>query len=154
MGSPVTLSHLTLSDPERLRCRILSKIDTCIVTCYVRVNPHFSWFSLQQRVFDASLHKIASVIPTAAVKQDAKVLGPLVERPQSETEWNLGLGGWAFSAYKVFLTLKWCRSFWSQPLHSDFQQACISKMAGRRAKRIEIWASGVSIQCTQGTFDT
>ena len=27
-------------------------------------------------------------------------------------------------------------------------------MAGRRAKLGEIWASGVSIQCTQGTFDT
>ncbi len=27
-------------------------------------------------------------------------------------------------------------------------------MAGRRAKQIEIWASGLSIQCTQGTFDT
>ncbi len=27
-------------------------------------------------------------------------------------------------------------------------------MAGRRAKRIEIWGSGLSIQCVQGTFDT
>ena len=36
-------------------------------------------------------------------------------------------------------------------VHSDFWEACISKMAGRRAKRIEIWASGVGIQCTQGT---
>ncbi len=35
-----------------------------------------------------------------------------------------------------------------------FDKVCISKMAGRRAKRIEIWASGLSIQCTQGTFDT
>ncbi len=39
-------------------------------------------------------------------------------------------------------------------MHSDFRQACISKMAGRRAKRVEIWAFRVSIQCTQGTFDT
>ncbi len=27
-------------------------------------------------------------------------------------------------------------------------------MVGRRAKKSEIWASGVSIQCTQGNFDT
>ncbi len=27
-------------------------------------------------------------------------------------------------------------------------------MAGHRAKRSEIWPSGVSIQCTQGTFDS
>ncbi len=30
----------------------------------------------------------------------------------------------------------------------------IWKMSDRRAKRIEIWPSGVSVQCTQGTFDT
>ncbi len=126
---------------------------------YVRVNPHFSWFSLQQWVFDASLPKIASVIPTAAVKQSAKVLVPLVEFHHC-TIWryqNLQLSGkratterkrvifgprgWICSVYKVFLILKWFRSFWSQSVHSDFRQACISKMAGRRAKRIEIWAS-------------
>ena len=28
------------------------------------------------------------------------------------------------------------------------------EMAGHRAKRSEIWASGLSIQCTEGTFDT
>ncbi len=44
----------------------------------VRVNPDLNWFSLQQWVFDTSLQKIANVIPTAAVKQSAKVLGPLV----------------------------------------------------------------------------
>ncbi len=33
---------------------------------------------MQQWVFDTSLQKIANVIPTAAVKQSAKVLGPLV----------------------------------------------------------------------------
>ncbi len=32
-------------------------------------------------------------------------------------------------------------------------EPCISKTSGRRAKRSEIWASGVSIQYTQGTFD-
>ncbi len=37
---------------------------------------------------------------------------------------------------------------------SDFRQHCISKTACRRAKRSEIWASGVSIQCIQGTFDS
>ncbi len=30
----------------------------------------------------------------------------------------------------------------------------IWKTRDRRAKQTEIWASGVSIQCTQGTFDT
>ncbi len=45
----------------------------------VRVNPDFNRFSLQQWVFDTSLQKkIGNAIPTAAVKQSAKVLGPLV----------------------------------------------------------------------------
>ncbi len=30
----------------------------------------------------------------------------------------------------------------------------IWKMSDRRGKRIETWASGVSIQCTQGNVDT
>ncbi len=172
MGSPVTLSHLTLSDPERLRCRIWSKIDTCIVRYYVRGNPHFNWFSLQQWIFGASLQKIANVTPTAAVKQTAKVLVPLVEfhhctlwrnqKPQlsgkrattGRNRVKFGPRGWVFSVYKVFLTVKWLRSFWSLSVHSDFRQACISKMAGCRAERTEIWASGVSIRCTQATFDT
>ncbi len=34
------------------------------------------------------------------------------------------------------------RSFWGHLVHSDFRQACISKMASHRAKRSEIWASG------------
>ena len=37
---------------------------------------------------------------------------------------------------------------------SDFQQAHVSKTADRRAKRSKLWASGVNIQCIQGTFDT
>ncbi len=91
MGSPVTLSHLTLLDPERskLRCRIRSKIDTCITcinfisysTPYSEVlyeSSDFNWFSLQKCVFDTSLQKIAIVIPIAGVKQSAKVIGPLV----------------------------------------------------------------------------
>ncbi len=45
----------------------------------LRVNADFTWFSLHQWVFDTSLQKITNVIPTAAVKQSAKVLGPLVE---------------------------------------------------------------------------
>ncbi len=101
MRSQITLLHLTRSDLERsrsrslkfrkflsrkgteldhywkLRCRIWSKIDTCIVRYCVRVNLDFNWFSLQQWVFD-SLQKIDNVIPTAAVKHSAKVLGPLV----------------------------------------------------------------------------
>ena len=45
------LSHLTLSDLERstLRCRIFSKIDTCIVRYCVRVNPRF------QLIYSAAL---------------------------------------------------------------------------------------------------
>ena len=84
MGSPVTiqsLSHLTLIDLKRskLRYRIWSKIDTCIVRYCVRVNPDFNWFSVHQWViFDTSLQKIDNVIPNAAVKQSAKVLGPLI----------------------------------------------------------------------------
>ena len=34
------------------------------------------------------------------------------------------------------------------------RQGYISKTAGRRAKRNEIWPSGARIQCLQGTFDT
>ncbi len=71
---------------SKLRCRIWSKIDTCIVRYCVRVNPDFNWFSLQQWVFDTSLQKIANVIPTAAVKQSAKVLGPLVDL---SCQWHL-----------------------------------------------------------------
>ncbi len=80
MRSPVTLTHLTLSDPEssKLRCRKWSKIDTCIVRYCVRVNPDINWFSLQQWIFNTSPQKIANVIPTAAVKQSAKVLRPPV----------------------------------------------------------------------------
>ncbi len=51
----------------------------------VRVNPAFNWFSLQQWVFNTSLQKIASVTPTAAVKQSAKVLGPLVLHSRQKT---------------------------------------------------------------------
>ncbi len=79
MGSPVALTFdLEWPWRSKLRCRIWSKIDTCIVRYCVRVSPDFNWFSLQQWVFDTSLQKIANVIPTAAVKQSAKVLGPLV----------------------------------------------------------------------------
>ncbi len=35
-----------------------------------------------------------------------------------------------------------------------YEKNCISKISGRREKRSEIWASEVSIQCIQGTFDT
>ena len=34
------------------------------------------------------------------------------------------------------------------------KSSIIWKTSDRRAKRSEIWASGVSLQCTQGTFDT
>ncbi len=59
-----------------------------------------------------------------------------------------------FSVHRVLLTLQWLRSFCGHLVHSDFRQACISKMAGRRAKQSEIWASGASIQCIQGPFDS
>ena len=38
-------------------------------------------------------------------------------------------------------------------MHSDFQQTCISKTAGRRVKRSEVWGSGVNVQSIQGHFD-
>ncbi len=46
--------------------------------CRVKDNPDFNWFSLQQWVFDTNLQRIANVILAAAVKQSAKVRGPLV----------------------------------------------------------------------------
>ncbi len=63
MGSPMTLSHLTSSDLVRSNSRslIFSKLK--------------------------SLKEAANVVPTAAVKQRAKVLGPLVKHDSI-----LGLG--------------------------------------------------------------
>ncbi len=40
------------------------------------------------------------------------------------------------------------------PNDPDFRKTWFSKTVGHRAKRNENLASGVSIQCTQGTFDT
>ncbi len=37
----------------------------------------FNWFSLRQWVFATSLQEIGNVMSTAAVKQRAKVYGPL-----------------------------------------------------------------------------
>ena len=84
-----------------------------------------------------------------------------MEKPKTQlsgkratVEWNrgrFGPRGRVFSAHRVPLTLQWFRSFWGHSVHSDFWQVCIWKIAGRRAKRIEIWASGLTIQCT---FDT
>ncbi len=48
----------------------------------------FNWFSLQQWVFDTSLQKIASVIPTTAVKESAKVHGPLAYYLHHSWLWN------------------------------------------------------------------
>ncbi len=45
-------------------------------------------------------------------------------------------------------------SFWGHSVHLNFRQAYISKMADCRAKQSETWASEVSIQCIQGTFDS
>ncbi len=55
------------------------------------VNPRFNWFSLQQLTFDTSLQKIANVIPTAAVKQSAKVHGPLVIQSKPNFMINKGV---------------------------------------------------------------
>ena len=61
-------------------------------------------------------------------------------------EWNkenLGLG--RVGVYRVLLTgVKVILCI------SNFQQTCISKIAGRRVKRSEFWALGLSIQCVQG----
>ncbi len=66
---------------------------------------------------------------------------------------KFGPQGGVFSVHRVLLTLQCLRSFWAHSVHFNFPQACISKTAGRRAKRSEIWASGMSIQCT-GIRDT
>ncbi len=66
---------------------------------------------------------------------------------------KFGPRGGVFSVYRVLLTLKWLRSFWVIGSFR-FRKTCVSKTAGRRAKQGEIWASGVSIQCTQDIFDT
>ncbi len=62
-------------------------------------------------------------------------------RSQNETECNLS-SGWVFSVYSVLSTVKCLRSFWDHWCISDGQQYCISKMAGRRAKRSEICPKG------------
>ncbi len=71
----------------------------------------------------------------------------------------MGLGGGrgVFSVYRVLLTVKCYGHPWVIWCVSNFRRAYISKMAGPRAKRSEIWGSGpMSIQCTciQGTFDS
>ncbi len=145
MGSPVTLSHLTLSDPDRskLRCQIWSKIDTCIVRYCVRVNPDFNWFSLQQWVFDRSLQKIANVIPTAAVKQSAKVLGPLVSSPTPSSRNKLKLRDLDRVDWQVwqtradFLACRYRYFVWPCSIHRHCKSAgrwresvnCVSKKA-------------------------
>ena len=75
------------------------------------------------------------------------IIDNLISRKWLVVERNgvkFGPRGWVFNVHRVLLTLKWLRSFWGHSVHSDFRQPCISKMAGRRAKRSEIWASGCS----------
>ncbi len=54
------------------------------------------------------------------------------------------------------LSFRFLTNFWISPLHpmGKPKTSIIWKTSDRRAKPSEIWASGVSIQCTQGTFDT
>ncbi len=90
MGSPVTLSHLTLGDLERSISRslryqrlIYHKAAELRHILLLKINKKhiwldFSWFSLQQWVFDTCLQKIPNAILTVAVKQSANVHGPLV----------------------------------------------------------------------------
>ncbi len=44
-------------------------------------------------------------------------------------------------------------SYQTLPEFSSQLFSIIWKTSDRREKRIEIWVSGLSIQCTQGTFD-
>ena len=53
----------------------------------------------------------------------------------------------------VLLTLKWLRSFWGHWVHFDFQKTVSGKGLVIELNS-EIWASGVSINCAQDTFDT
>ncbi len=64
----------------------------------------------------------------------------------SETEWNWK-PGWIFIVYRVLLRVKYFwkgRGGWDNSgviwCISDFKQPCISKIAGHRVKRGEIWA--------------
>ncbi len=68
------------------------------------LNPDFNWFSLQQWVFDTSLQKIANVIPTAAVKQRAKVLGPVLLNIEHSV--HLSHKGWSFD--ELLWLFNWC----------------------------------------------
>ncbi len=54
------------------------------------------------------------------------------------------------------LSFRFLMNFWISTLHpmGKPKTSIIWKTSDRRAKQSEIWASGVSIQCTQGTFDT
>ena len=74
----------------------------------------------------------------------------LVSRTRLAIEGNgvhLGLRG-EYSVFAgVLLTVKCLRSFWGHWGHSDFRQPCISRTAGRRAKRSDIWASYLVHTC-------
>ncbi len=54
------------------------------------------------------------------------------------------------------LSFRFLTNFWISPLHpmGKPKTSIIWKTSDCRAKQSEIWASGVSIQSTQGTFDT
>ena len=73
------------------------------------------------------------------------ILSKLVSRKRLAVERNgvkFGPGEMGvFSVYRVLLTVAWGHSGVIRCI-SDFWQGCISKMAGRRAKRSEIWVSG------------
>ncbi len=71
---------------------------------------------------------------------------------------------WLFENFVIFLRFlalldyvsRYLTNFCVSPLYpmGKPKTSIIWKTSDRRAKRVEIWASGASIQCTQGTFDT
>ncbi len=115
------------------------------------------WFSLQQWVFDTSLQKFANVIPTAAVKQDAKVHGPLV----SFVLFNMGpnvseniktlslLQTLPLLHSRMFHTSSGFAAQWSSPKKNTSN---ISKSSVCRVKQSRIWDQEVVVQHIWGTL--
>ena len=98
-----------------------------------------SWVSIQctQDIFDTLVIKV--ILASLGV---FPIFEKPVSRKQLVIERNRVCLGDEYSVYTVLLTqvvnvilgVIWCIS--------DFRQPCISKTAGRRAKRSEIWVSG------------
>ena len=122
-----TLSHLTLSDIERskLRCRIWSEIDTCIVRYCLRVNPDLNWFSLQLWVLIQVCRKLSM---SAQLQLPSRV-------PRSLDLLFL-LDPFMYFALNVFVhSVQWC--FFVDLHFTDFRLFQVSRL--RRCSMHSIW---------------